>query len=75
VAQGFVVELLAQASQMEQRWAAAEKRAAAMGRHGTPQLTQRLKAAGTHIDILMAQGGDGWPAHLRQFGRSCHTGE
>jgi hypothetical protein len=50
-------------------------RVAAMGRHGTPQLTQRLKVAGEHVAILVAWGGDGWPAHRQQFNRCCHAGE
>jgi hypothetical protein len=31
--------------------------------------------AGGHVDILVAQGGDGWSTHRRQFGRCCHAGE
>jgi hypothetical protein len=33
------------------------------------------KVAGEHAAILVARGGDGWPASRWQFGRRCHTGE
>jgi hypothetical protein len=35
-ARGFVIELLARASRLEQRRVAAKQRAAVMGRHGAP---------------------------------------
>jgi hypothetical protein len=34
-----------------------------------------LKVADEHVDILVAWGGDGWPAHHQQFGRCCHAGK
>jgi hypothetical protein len=39
VVRGFIVELLARASRLEQRRAAAEQWAVAMGLHGAPQPT------------------------------------
>jgi hypothetical protein len=38
------------------------RRAAVTGCHGAPQPTRRLKVAGGHAVILVAQGGDGWTA-------------
>jgi hypothetical protein len=43
-------------------------RAVAMGCHDTPQLMRRLKVAGEHWGLLVARGGDGWPARHREFG-------
>jgi hypothetical protein len=45
-----------------------------MGRHGAPHPTRWLKVAGAQAAILVARGGDGWPAHRRQFGRRSHVG-
>jgi hypothetical protein len=50
------------------------RRAAVTGHHGALQLT--LSQGGSeHVTILVARGGDGWPAQRRQFGRRCHAGE
>jgi hypothetical protein len=53
---------------------ARRRRAAALGRHGTPHPTRWLKVSSEHVAILVARGGDEWPAHRRQFGRCCHVG-
>jgi hypothetical protein len=58
-ARGFIVELLARASWLEQQWAALEQRAAVMECHGASQLTRWLKVAGEHATILVVRGGDG----------------
>jgi hypothetical protein len=50
------------------------RQAAVMGRHGAPHPTRWLKVAGAQAAILVARGGDGWPAHRRQFGRRSHVG-
>jgi hypothetical protein len=72
-ARGFVVELLDRASRVEQRRVAVEQRPAAMGCHGAPQLTRRLNAAGAHVGILVARGGDGWTARRWEFGQRRPT--
>jgi hypothetical protein len=51
------------------------RRAVVLGHHGAPQLTRWLKVASEHAAILVARGGDGWPARRRQFGLRCHTAE
>jgi hypothetical protein len=51
------------------------RRAAVTGRHDAPQPTRRLKTTGAHVGILTMEGGDGWPARLRQFGQRCHVSE
>jgi hypothetical protein len=75
VARGFIIELLARASWVEQRWAAAEQRPATMGCHGALQLMRWLKVAGTQVGVLAVWGGDGLSARHRQFDRCCHAGE
>jgi hypothetical protein len=40
-------------------------RVAVMGHHDAPQPTRRLKVVSEHAAILVARGGDGWPARWR----------
>jgi hypothetical protein len=61
-ARDLVVELPVRASQLEQRWAAAEQRAAVIERHGAPPPTQRLTTPGGQVDIEVVQALDGWLA-------------
>jgi hypothetical protein len=51
------------------------RRTAVTRRHGAPQPTRWLKVAGEHAAILVAWGGDRWPACRWPFGQRCHVGE
>jgi hypothetical protein len=57
------------ASRLEQRRAAPEQWRSDDGTTHAPHPTRRLKAAGAHMGLLVARGGDGWSAHRREFGR------
>jgi hypothetical protein len=57
------------ASRLEQRRATAEQWRSG---DGTPRRTKAdgwLKVAGAHMGLLVAQGGDGWPARRWEFGQ------
>jgi hypothetical protein len=55
------------ASQLEQRRAAVEQRAAVMGCHGAPQPMPQLTTVGGQVDIEVVRALDGWPARRQEF--------